>query len=254
MSRLKLALLVEDTHVPYEHKKAYKLMIMVARDHFVHEIVLKGDFLDFYCVSKYGKDPRITGHLMDEVAAGNVKLDELDNFFPTAKKVYVEGNHENRLEKYIFEKAPALFGTTEIRTLLKLNQRPNWSFIPYGPNQLYRVLGSNLHVKHVPGANSAKAAASRAICSVSYGHIHRSEHSYVVGLDGEQHVAYCAGWLGDKKNDLVFGFVNGHHQWTLGFSFVYVNEETNQFYQQIIPILEKDGVVSCVVNGKLYSL
>lgn len=251
---LNLALLIEDTHVPYEHKKAYQLMLNVARDQDIHTIVIKGDFADFYSVSRFDKDPRIGTHLMAEVEAVNHKLDELDFLFPRAKKIYVEGNHENRLENYIITKCPALFGITEISRLFKLNERPLWQFVPYKSNQAYQVLGSKLYVRHEPGANNAKLAANKAIANITYGHIHRREMSSMVGLDGEEYIAYCAGWMGDKRNDLVFDYVSGHHQWNLGFSLVYVDDETKDFYVQIVPIVGHDKDVSCVVNGKLYKL
>lgn len=251
---LRLALCIEDTHVPYEHKKAYRLMLLVGRDLEINEIIIKGDFADFYGVSRFNKDPRVAAHLMAEVDAVNEKLDELDLLFPRAKKVYIEGNHEHRLESYIIDKCPALFGITEIRTLFKLDRRHGWNLVPYGSNQSYQILGSDLRVRHEPGASSAKAAASRAISNITYGHIHRAELSYVTSIDGKQYVAYCAGWMGDKRNDLIFDYVSGHHQWNLGFSLVYMNDETKEFYVQIVPIIGHDKEVSCVVNGKLYKL
>lgn len=229
-------------------------MLNVARDQDIHTIVIKGDFADFYSVSRYSKDPRIAAHLISEVDAVNARLDELDRLFPRAKKIYIEGNHENRLEKYIMEKCPALFGITEIKRMFKLAERPFWQFIPYGSSQSYQLLGSKLNIRHVPGASSAKAAATKAIANISYGHIHRSELSYVTSMDGSQYVAYCAGWMGDKRNNLVFDFVPSHHQWNLGFSLVWVDEDTKDFYVQIVPIVGHDKDVSCVVNGKLYKL
>lgn len=251
---LKLAAIIPDCHIPYHHIKAYKLVMTVLQDLQPSEIVILGDYADFYSVSSYAKDPRILAHLQSEIEATNKELDNLDKMFPRAKKVFIEGNHEYRLERYVFDKCPALFGITEIRYLLKIDSRYNWKFIPYGPNQAYTILGSFLTARHEPLASSAKTTASRALCSLVYGHIHRIEESHLVGLDGTNHVCFSVGWLGDKKMDKIFDYVKGHHQWQLGFGLVWVDEETRLFYHQKIPILELNYKVSCVVNGKKYEL
>lgn len=130
---MKLALVIPDTHRPYHDKKAYNLMMAVAADLKPQEIVILGDYADFYCVSSHSKDPRVLSILTDEVQDVLDGLDELDKAFPGANKVFIEGNHEYRLERYLTDKAPALFGVTDTEHLLKLNQRPNWKFRPYGP-------------------------------------------------------------------------------------------------------------------------
>lgn len=210
-----------------------------------------GDFCDFYSVSQYAKNPRVLSHLQAELDLINKELDLIDMNYPRANKVFIEGNHEFRLERYLIQNCPALFGITETINLLKLPQR-GWKFVPYGPSQAYKVLGSHLTARHEPLASSAKATASRALCSLTYGHIHRIEESHIVGLDGTNHVCFSVGWLGDKTNDLIFDYVKGHHQWQLGFGLVYADAETRIFYHQKVPILEINNTVSCVVNGKYY--
>lgn len=250
---LKLAALWPDTHRPYHHKKACDLVLNILQDLQPDEIVLLGDYADFYSVSSYAKDPRILQHLKAEVDDVNQGLDKFDKLFPNAKKVFIEGNHCHRLEKYLINNCPALFGLTSCRNLFKIDQRPKWRFVDYGPSQAYQVLGSYLTARHEPLAASAKATASRALCSLTYGHIHRIEESHLVGLDGTNHVCFSVGWLGDKRNDLVFDYVKGYHQWQLGFGLVWVDPETRFFYHQKIPLIEVNNKVTCVVNGRLYS-
>jgi hypothetical protein len=249
---LKLALLIPDTHRPFHHKKAYDLMINVATFLPINEIVIMGDYADFYSVSSHAKSPDVFNMLKDEVESVNEGLDELDELFPEAKKVYLEGNHEYRLERYLVDKAPALFGITSMQHLLKLDQRPNWIYVPYGPSQLYNVLNSHLHARHEPLSNSTKATAQRAMLSLTFGHVHSIEENHVVSLDGKNHVSFCGGWLGNKRFDKVFSYVKNYWQWQLGFVLVYVNPVTGFFYHQKIHILEDETTLSCVVNGKLF--
>lgn len=244
------ALLIPDTHIPFHDRKAYRLMISVAKSIGVDEIVMLGDFGDVYSLNGHGgNNPLLPSMLIKEIEEINKHLDELDKFFPKAKKVYIQGNHEYRFERYILNNCPELFGVTEFRNLIKIKDRKNWKYINYGPNQSHKVLGSYLAARHEPLGSSAKATASKALCSLVYGHIHRIEESHIVGLDGTNHVCFSVGWLGDKRDDKVYGYVKGHHQWQLGFGIVYVEKGTKYFHHQKVHILDN---YTCVVGGKLY--
>lgn len=248
--KLNLSLIVPDTHRPYHDRKAYNLMLKVAKDMAVDEIVILGDYADIYALNAHGgKNPTLPTTLIEEIEDVNNGLDELDKKFPKAKKVFLQGNHEYRFERYIFDKCPELFGVTEFKNLIKIEQRKNWKYIHYSPNQQYKVGGSYLIARHEPLASSAKATASKALCSLVYGHIHRIEESHLVGLKDDNHVCFSVGWLGDKRNDKVFSYVKGHHQWQLGFGLVYTCPKTRYFYHQKIHIMDN---YTCVVNGKLY--
>lgn len=247
--KLKVALIIPDCHIPNHHRKAYGSMMNAALDVGIDEVVILGDYADFYPFMFHDKHPLVGIKLEDEMNAVNDELDKIDSSFPDAKKCFIEGNHEDRLERYICKNAPALFGVTETKRLFKLDQRPNWTFVKWGPTQQYQVLGSKLYARHRPPTNIAKNNAKEAGCNLVYGDIHKIEEGYHNSLKGDQRVAFCVGWLGDKRYDKIFGYVKNHHQWQMGFGLVYVDTETGIFYHQIIPILE-DG--SCVVNGKIY--
>lgn len=245
---MKLALLIPDVHKPYDDKKAYNLMLEVASTLPLDEIVILGDYADFYAVSSHKKDPRILQMLTDEVEDVINGLDQLDKNFKDVKKVFIEGNHEYRLERYLCDVAPALFGVTDTEHLLKLVGRPNWKFVPYSPHQMHKVLGSHLSARHESLGTTAKATSQKALCSLVYGHIHRIEESHIVGLDGTNHVSFSVGWLGNKYSR-VFNYVKQHWQWQLGFGLVWVDPATKYFYHQKIHILDN---YSCVVNGKRF--
>jgi len=248
---LKCALLIPDTHRPFHDKRAYNLMLEVACSlkEQLAEVCILGDYADFYSVSSHAKNPSSVQMLQDEIIDILAGLQEIDDLFPDAKKVFIEGNHEFRLERYLCNQAPALFGVTSTELLLDFDKRPHWKFVPYGPNQSHQILGSKLTARHEPLASSAKATASKALCSLVYGHIHRIEESHLVGLDGTNHVCFSVGWLGDKRKDKIFDYVKGHHQWQLGFGLAWIDTSTGYFYHQKIHILDN---YTCVVNGKLF--
>jgi len=249
---IELCLVVPDVHKPFHHVKAYNLMLEVASFIQPKHILILGDYADFYSVSSHSRDPRVFSMLEDELIDVLSGLDELDQLFPSAKKTFLQGNHEYRLERYLMDKAPALFGITSTEHLMDFDKRPNWKFVHYGPNQRVAVAGSKLYARHEPLAPTAKGTSTKALCSLVYGHIHRIEESHIVGLDGTNHVAFSVGWLGDKRKESIFGYVKGHHQWQLGFGLVYVDPSNGLFYHKKVHILEVDGKLSCVVNGKVF--
>ena len=249
---MKLALVIPDVHRPFHDKKAYALMMKVGADLRPDEVVLLGDYADFYSVSSHTKDPRLPSMLVDEVTDVIEGLDEIDKVFGGAQKVFIEGNHEFRLERFLCDKAPSLFGVTDTEHLLKMHSRPKWRFIPYTPHQKYQILGSKLMARHEPPGTTAKAAASKGMVNLVYGHIHRIEEAHVVSLDDTNHVSFSVGWLGNKYHR-AFYYVKQHWQWQLGFGLVWVDPATKYFYHQKVQIIESGNCYTCVVNGKKYS-
>lgn len=249
------ALIWPDTHVPYENRTAYSLALQVGRDlgSYLDEIVFLGDFADFYSINGHGaKNPGLVGLLLREVECVNERFDEFDRLFPQTKKVFLEGNHEYRLQRYLVQRAPELFGLTDVPTLFKLRERFNWSFIPYDKRQKYQVLGSKLWARHKPPGASPKAVAAKVMGSLIYGHTHRMEETQVVSIDGQVCRIFGAGWLGDS-NAGVFDYIDNHDQWCLGFSVCHAFPD-GSFFNQLIPIIKnhQTGKYQCFFGGKLY--
>lgn len=212
----------------------------------VEELVLLGDYADFYAVSRHPKDPRVKVLLTEEVASVNDGLDELDRLFPQAKKVFLEGNHEIRLETYLCQKAPELFGVTEAQLLFQIPQRPLWTYIGFGRGQKYQVLGSDLFAFHRPKGPNPKAHLERTGVSSIYGDIHKIERGHMVTLDNRQLVCSCPGWLGDVSSR-VFDYMARTPQWQLGFSLVYASD--SEFHMEQVEIKNK----KCIVQGKVFA-
>lgn len=248
MGDVKRALIVPDCHIPFEDKRAYEIMLNVAKDVDPDEIVILGDYADIYGVNSHGKDPEIKEELRDEVMQVCMRLRELKDLFPRSRKIYIEGNHEYRLARFIKNKAPELFGCIKVEDILHLDKY-GFEFIPYGPNQQYNVLGSKLIARHEPlsgGLHCAHGTVSKAMKSVIFGHTHRIQESQIVTLDGDNYRGISSGWLGDKDHP-VMGYVKNHHQWALGFSIVTVLPD-GTWFNQLIHIID----YKCVFDGNIY--
>lgn len=213
----------------------------------VKEIVLLGDYADFYSVSRHRKDPRVGTLLEEEVDSVKAGLTELDRLFPLAKKVYLSGNHEIRLETYLIEQAPALFGVTDIRELFELRRRPKWSYLPFGRDQRYKVLGSELYAFHRPKASTPKNHIAKTFVSSVYGDVHKIERAQSVALDGKHLTAVCPGWLGDVTSR-VFDYMPSTPQWQLGFAIISVEDSSKDFYIEVAEIKNNQTIV----QGKVF--
>ena len=108
---MECALIVPDCHRGWHHHRAYNLMLEVAAFVRPSEIVLLGDYADFYGFSGHGpKHPQLLNTMVQEIESVNAGLDQFDKLFPQAKKKFIEGNHENRLTRFVQNKCPELFG------------------------------------------------------------------------------------------------------------------------------------------------
>lgn len=248
---IRRALVIPDCHVPYHNKKAIDIVLQMAKDtEGLSEIVILGDFADFYAVNSHGKHPGLMHVLQKEVDGVHEVLDLIDKEFPDVRKIYLEGNHEYRFERYLYQNAPALFGVTQWDLLFKLNERPNWKPVHYGPMQYYRVLGSSLFARHEPySMSSAKASLAACSANLVYGHIHRREYAIARQPDGRRVVNFSPGWLGDMRKKEVFGYVKRPPLWELGAAFVSVEGRSNDFDFQIVELDERGRGF---YNGRYY--
>lgn len=243
--KLKRVLFVPDTHRPYHDKRACKLVMNVAKDVGVDCLVIGGDYADFYSVSSHSRNPNRARNLEYEVDSVNEGLDEFDALKP-GHKIFIAGNHEDRLERYLQDKAPELFNMVKIEKLFKLKER-GWDYIPYKDH----VRIGKLYVTHDTG-KAGKFAHYSALedfqHSVVINHTHRMGYAVVGNASGAAHVGAMFGWLGDSNQVDYMHRIKAKRDWALGFGFGYLDPSNGNVYLDPVPIVN----YTCVVNGKLY--
>jgi hypothetical protein len=243
------ALIIPDCHFPYADQRAYDLMLKVAKDvKDLKEVVILGDYADFYAVNAHGKHPKFKHVLTEEVSQVRKELERLAHLFPKAKRVFIAGNHEHRLERYIYNNAPELFGVVDTPTILGLEDL-GYQYVPYAANQKYAIMDSKLYARHEPiggGVHAASSTVDKAGCSMVFGHIHRIQQYRKVFIDGADHMAACVGWLGDKEHP-VMQYLKTHAQWQQGFGFAHILEN-GHFHLDIKHLID----YTTYHNGKLY--
>lgn len=242
---LQKVLIVPDVHVPYHDKRAWNLFLKVAAEFKPDILVCMGDLLDMYTVSTFSKDPSRKASLGKEIKAGNKALDQLDALGAT-RKMFVEGNHEFRLARYLLEKAPELFDFVSIPKLLGLDKR-GWEFTPYKNDT---KLGK-LYVTHDVGM-AGRYAVQRSLDvyqhSVVTAHTHRLGLFVEGNAAGEHAVSFSPGWLGDVEQVDYMHRTKAKKDWTLGYGIGYMDPKTDLVYLTPVPIIN----YTCLVNGTLY--
>ena len=237
---------LSDLHVPFHDKAALRLVMEVIADFKPSILVSNGDFLDCLAVSRHSKDPRRVIGLQKEVEKANQILDQLDALCPKARRIFLEGNHEQRLERYLQEKAPELYGLVSVAELLNLKGR-GWEHVGYKDD----IRIGKVFVTHDVGAagryNAFKCLDTYQ-ASIVTGHTHRL--AYVVEGDaaGGRKVSAQFGWLGDVNQIDWMHRVKARREWTTGFGYGYLSPSSGYVYLVPVPIVK--GTV--VVEGKLY--
>lgn len=245
---IRSALILPDKHVPDHNKRHMAIAFEVGAYLGISELVDLGDMADFYSLMNHQKDPRIYRKLSKEVEAVNHLMDLYETVFPKAKKVFIQGNHEYRLERYLKNTAPELFGLVKCEDLFYIKERKNWEWVPYTASQVYQILNSKLYARHEPIGTSAKTTAQRAMKNIVFGHTHRVESAEVVAIDGEPYRAWSCGWLGDISRP-AFDYVKNHHQWASGFGIAYITNDGNWWGETVRIIKNKAVVAGKVFKG-----
>lgn len=245
-SNLTKVLICPDVHLPYHHKQSWETFLEVARKWKPDKLVILGDAVDFDEVSSYIKDPNERMPFDLEVAMSNSELDKI-GALKIPDVTFCEGNHEYRLARYLAERAPELAGIVSAKKLLKIQER-GWKWVKYG----HHTTIGKLHFAHdvgYSGDNAAKQSLTAFGGNIVFGHTHRAVGHYVSTINGERHVAWTLGWLGNpecisyKTRSRVLR-ENQH-----GFGIAYVRKNDGVSWVHFVPIIKG----TACVEGKFYS-
>jgi len=101
--------IISDIHIPYHRLGDLRLALQEFKKVKVDTIVLNGDIIDCFNLSRYEKEPNKRDH-NSEVKMLTVFFDDLIKMFPNVELVYKLGNHEERYEKFLTAKSPEFLG------------------------------------------------------------------------------------------------------------------------------------------------
>lgn len=245
--KLEKILFIPDCHVPYHDKKAFNLMLKAGKTFKPNHAIIMGDFADFYGVSSHSKDPNRALKLKEEIEATKEALDQVRSL-GAKNNVFVAGNHEDRLERYLRDKAPELFNFISIPKILELKEK-EFKYTPY--KQAYKL--GKLNITHDAG-NAGRYAHYKSLDTFQHnviiGHTHRMGYAVEGDAQGNRHVTAMFGWLGDVEEIDYMHQVKARKDWSLGFGIGYLDPQTGVVYLIPIPII--NGTV--LIEGNLITL
>lgn len=220
-----------DLHLPYHDRNAIEIAVREGKRRKVNRIILNGDTLDFYQLSRFSRDPRLR-NFAGEIELGKQLIESLREQFPDAEIIWKDGNHEERYQHYLESKAQELIGVAEFRFEVLMDffnlgvvyvndKRP----MHLGHNII--VHGHEFGIQIFSPVNPARGLYLKAKHNAVCGHHHiTSEHS-ARALDNKQIVCWSIACLCGLNpiyrpiNDWGHGF--GFQETTTGGKFDFDN-------------------------------
>jgi predicted phosphodiesterase len=196
----KKVLILSDIHVPYHSIDAITAALQYAKKSKPDALLLNGDTIDCHRLSRFIKDPK----------KRNFKL-ELDTFKALfdifekelSCKIYFKiGNHEERYEHFLYEKAGELVGIEEFEfeNIIKARARGVEIIGDKRPMKLNNLWGIHGH-EYVGGisapVNPARGLFLKAKVSTFQGHNHQTSEHTEPTLTGKMVTTWSLGCLSE---------------------------------------------------------
>lgn len=231
------ALVLGDAHVPFHDVSALALAHRVAKAVKPTHIISIGDWADCESISNHPKSPERRANLATEI---EIAAEKWADFRGMSDETQITlGNHEFRLERYIAQRAPELFGLVSVPELLGLG--PNeWTaykdFYHIGKCAFTHEVGYS-------GVNAARSSLSAYGGNLVFGHSHRGTVVIDGDMRGERHACMNVGWLGDESA-IDYTYKTTVRSWSLGVGLVDFDGDGN-CWMQFCPFVGR----KCVVGG-----
>jgi len=222
----KLAVL-SDIHIPYHSVTALSAALDLIQSEKPDAILLNGDTIDFYGLSRFMKDPRKRS-VAHELQATRDFLDVLSQF---GAKIYFKiGNHEERYEHYLMRVAPELLGIKdfELKHLLELDAR---GIDLIGDKRIMKANDLNIVHGHEFGqsifspVNIARGLFLRGKVTAMQGHNHAVSEHTESNMNGEITTTWSLGCLCELNPAYL-----PINKWAHGMAIVDLSENGKDFH------------------------
>jgi predicted phosphodiesterase len=245
---LRTIAILADVHGRERDRLACAAVLAWLRAHRIDVLILGGDFVEMASVAEHGGHADESEYLAD-IEDGNALLDEVrEAVGRDSRIVYLEGNHETRLARYVEHNAAPLVGAVSLPVALRLAERGiTWVTEreqPWAIGNL-RVMHGHQDLARPPLYHAAKVANLRGKQGTVtvYGHTHRAQ---TISRIGEENAAAVGlGCLRALGPGWEHGRASG---WEHGFGVAYVDERTGR--ADVYPVAVRHGTI--VWDGRLY--
>lgn len=167
--------ILSDIHVPYHSMSAIICAIKHLREIGIDCLILNGDIMDFYAISRHEKEKDLRDFPREIEMCRNF-LQKIRDLFPLIPIYYKMGNHENRWQKYLNEQAEEFAQLHEMQfeqffrlDKLAMTYVPDWQGI-----ELADLLILHGHELMAGGMNPSQSTWNKTFCNTLIGHVHRT--------------------------------------------------------------------------------
>ena len=216
---------LSDIHIPYHSIDAVTAALDKIAEEKPDAILLNGDTVDMYSLSRFQKDPRKRS-VAHELQACNEFLDVLQQF--GAKIIFKLGNHDERYEHYLQHKAPELLNIPEFRfeNLLKASER---GMEVVGEKRIIKANKLNIiHGHEYPSVfspvNIARGLYMKGKVSAMQGHNHAVSEHTETDMNGEIVTTWSVGCLCELNPAYM-----PLNKWSHGFAMVDLSDNGKDF-------------------------
>lgn len=197
--KCKRLLILSDIHIPFHSISALTATFDYAKKEKPDCILLNGDTVDFFALSRFLKDPK-KRNFSEELKTFQDFFPILQRTFKGAKIVFKEGNHEERYQHFLWQKAKELVGVEEFEFENMIKARANGiDFVGdkriIHANKLNIIHGHEFSSGFFSPVNVARGLALRAKASAIQGHNHQSSEHTQVDINGKVMTTFSVGSL-----------------------------------------------------------
>lgn len=217
--RAKRVLVLSDVHCPYHDPEALQLAVDKGKEMGVDAVLFNGDFMDFFSISRWQKDPR-NRNFKKEVELGREMLAYFREQFKGAQIWWKLGNHEERWEAFMWNKAPEICGIEEfeIESWMqtdKHNIKVIRNMEPVRINNLTVLHGHEYKFAISNPVNPARGLYLRAKVPTIMGHLHQTSEHTESNINGTICTTWSTGCLCNLRPSY-----SPLNKWNLGFAIV----------------------------------
>lgn len=216
-------LVCSDFHIPYHDVRAVDTAFNYASKVGVNAVVLNGDITDFYNISRWEKEKE-KRDTEQEIIATKDFLEEVATVFSGCHIVYKEGNHDERLPKYLRSRVPELadmfgFQLPDILGLHELGIKHVHDKRVIKAGKL-NILHGHEYYGSGGTVNPARNYYMKAEDNIMVGHVHRTSQYISKQLSGGITGAWTVGCMCELMPDYMP--YNKHNH---GFAIVEVYDD-----------------------------
>lgn len=225
---------IGDLQRPFQDDAAVAVVERFLKDTRPDVVHFVGDVLDFYQLSDHERDPAKRVGLWAQLEADAAWLWRVRDLVPDARLVWEDGNHEDRLRRYLWRAAPELadFPTLHLEELLAFKELEIERH-PYRAGTL--LAQGNFLVIHGDLVRPQSAYTARAMLD-EYGVSGISGHTHRMGSHYKNNLGGYRAWFENGCLCRMEGMEYiTHPNWQQGFSVGYFKED--RFHIDQVPVL-----------------